>query len=409
MVVISHCVPYDDVPHAGGRYLAHLARVADRHVQWTLLGQDSPANRTAMVRRGRPSVARLVGGHGRSWPARLLNRIALRLDVALRRRDPGMPYVPLALGLLRDREARRAIRDADVLDLQWMDSILLLPLLRRLNPRARTVGTFHDVQSQSFAREPGATASDRAFWQRQAGRMRRRERRAVAALDRVLVFSTKDADLLGSPPNARVVSPPLASAVEGPRTVAVGSATVIFVSYLARAENDDAARWLVGEIWPLVLREVPHARLRLVGAGASEALTGLVAGQPSVTITGFVADLTDEYALAGASIVPLRQGAGVKFKVIESLLQGLPTVTTPVGAEGIGGAELFAGLGRTPRPWPLLWSSPCRPPTKPPSPRCSPGPTPITDSPRSRTPSSPPGAVSPPRAASRPDARSLWG
>ena len=35
------------------------------------------------------------------------------------------------------------------------------------------------------------------------------------------------------------------------------------------------------------------------------------------------------------SVVPLRLGAGVKIKVLESLGAGLPVVTTDVGAEGI--------------------------------------------------------------------------
>jgi hypothetical protein len=43
-------------------------------------------------------------------------------------------------------------------------------------------------------------------------------------------------------------------------------------------------------------------------------------------------------------VVPLRQGAGVKFKTIEALLHDVPTVTTTVGAEGITGPDLFAGL-----------------------------------------------------------------
>ena len=44
------------------------------------------------------------------------------------------------------------------------------------------------------------------------------------------------------------------------------------------------------------------------------------------------------------AVVPLRQGAGVKFKTVEALLHDVPTVTTTVGAEGITGPDLFAGL-----------------------------------------------------------------
>ena len=38
-------------------------------------------------------------------------------------------------------------------------------------------------------------------------------------------------------------------------------------------------------------------------------------------------------------MVPLRFGAGVKGKVLESLYNGMPTVTTAIGAEGIEDVE----------------------------------------------------------------------
>ncbi len=39
--------------------------------------------------------------------------------------------------------------------------------------------------------------------------------------------------------------------------------------------------------------------------------------------------------MARVAIIPLRQGAGVKLKVVEALREGLPLVTTPVGARGL--------------------------------------------------------------------------
>ena len=66
------------------------------------------------------------------------------------------------------------MREADVIDLQYSESIRLVRLLRRLNPTARITGTFHDVMSQSFSREPQDTAR-RA---RATGRVSRRVRAA---------------------------------------------------------------------------------------------------------------------------------------------------------------------------------------------------------------------------------------
>ena len=94
-------------------------------------------NREAAQRTGAPDRVIPLGlERATSLLGRAANRISLNLDTRLRARwDPGMPYLPLLVGLARSREARAAIRDADVIDLQWSDSIRLVHALRRLNPR----------------------------------------------------------------------------------------------------------------------------------------------------------------------------------------------------------------------------------------------------------------------------------
>ena len=95
----------------------------------------------------------------------------------------------------------------------------------------------------------------------------------------------------------------------------------------------------------------PDARLRLVGGGASDELRHAVAQLPDgsgVELAGFVDDLDAEYAAAAVALVPVLQGAGVKFKTVEALCHGVPVVTTTVGAEGIEGDDLYAGLADDP-------------------------------------------------------------
>ncbi len=351
MVVIATTLGYDCVPHAGGTYMKALCDSTEPLVDLTVVVPGWRINREATGRSGAPRRVIPLGLEPAEtvWGS-ALNRLALNIDTRLRARwDPGMPYLPLLADLVRSREARAAIRAADVIDLQWSDSIRLVHLLRRLNPRARIVGTFHDVMSQSFLREPQDTPADRRYWQRVARKSQRHERRMVAALDEVVVFSDKDVELLGNPRHTRVVRPPLAN---GPlvrhRAAPPGDGTVLVVSYLARDENNKAALWTVAELWPRVLARVPGARLRLVGGGASEALKQAVDGIASIELAGFVDDLDAEYAAGAAALVPVLQGAGVKFKTIEALLHGVPVVTTHVGAEGVGPDDLFASLTDSP-------------------------------------------------------------
>jgi len=45
-----------------------------------------------------------------------------------------------------------------------------------------------------------------------------------------------------------------------------------------------------------------------------------------------------------SSLAPLRYGAGIKGKIADSFLCGIPVVTTSIGAEGMKNGDDFAGL-----------------------------------------------------------------
>ncbi|NPD03906.1 glycosyltransferase family 4 protein [Nocardioides sp. zg-1308] len=350
VVLISMYVGHEGVPHAGGRYLLELQRLLDDETELTMLTVGNRLNHEAATRPGVPRTLLLLGHEsGRGLLGKVLNRAVLTADTRWRRRDPGAPSLPFVLGLMRSRQARRAIRDADVIDLQYSESIRLVRLLRRLNPRTRITGTFHDVMSQSFSREPQHTPEDRRYWGGVAARSRAHERDMIRRLDEVLVFSRKDAELLGDPPHT-VVHPPLSVGDEPPHQPAA-EPVVVVVSYLARDENNKAALWTIDTVWPHVRSARPDAVLRFVGGGATDELRSRVAGLPpgsGVELAGFVDDLSAEYAGAAVALVPVLQGAGVKFKTVEALCHGVPVVTTTVGAEGIEGDDLYAGTSDDP-------------------------------------------------------------
>ncbi|WP_224278129.1 glycosyltransferase [Nocardioides lacusdianchii] len=352
VVQLASTLGYDEVPHAGGRYLSQWTRTVESDADLTVFVPGTRTNREAALQPGAPQCVVPLGlTPAMTRRQAAMNRLSLNLDTWLRRFDPGMPYLPLVAELLTSRSARDALRSADVIDLQWADSIRLLRLVQSINSRAFVSGTFHDVLSQSLSRRPvsgRSSAVRRRFLTWQA---RRHERRMVDRLDEVVVFSDKDAALLDHPPHARVIRPPLG--LGAPVEHRPGEQeTVLVVSYLSRPENDEAAQWVLTHVWPDVVVDHPQARLRLVGKGASEVLRERSAGYPSVEIAGYVEDLPAEYRRATVVLVPVMRGAGVKFKTVEALLHGVPVVTTSVGAEGVGGAELFvrctdsaAGMG----------------------------------------------------------------
>ena len=130
-------------------------------------------------------------------------------------------------------------------------------------------------------------------------------------------------------------------------------AVVVFTGHMGVFHNVDAAVYLAESLMPLVRREVPDLRLRIVGASPGRRVQDLHR-PPVVTVTGFVHDLNLELNRGEVFVAPLRFSAGVQNKVLEAMAAARPVVTTPTVARGLGvevgrhllvaeSAEKFAG------------------------------------------------------------------
>jgi glycosyltransferase involved in cell wall biosynthesis len=347
-------VPYIGVPHAGGLYYY-------RHIQaLELLGHDVLmfAPRTKENEKGKSlfdgkTTIELIGEFRESFLRKASRRIATGRNPARYERGFSDAF----------RENQRVIdltSKADLIEFQWAQMSDCCPS-STINSTP-SVFVPHDVLRQRYARR-----SHQAPWWRPELRAAqllrsitagRSEDRACQRSSLTLVFSEKDAELLNERqlvPRAKCIRPPLAEDVRASQTrsdllsEATGRPTVLFVGAMWRKENDDAARWFLQHIWPHVQREVPGARFVIAGAGPSTALLEIADGRDDIKVTGFVHDLAAYYDHASVVVVPLREGAGVKFKVVEALLRDLPVVTTSVGAEGIwSGAETLRAICDSP-------------------------------------------------------------
>jgi glycosyltransferase involved in cell wall biosynthesis len=92
--------------------------------------------------------------------------------------------------------------------------------------------------------------------------------------------------------------------------------------------------WFVREALPLVWREIPEARFVIVGKNPPAEVQALAADS-RIVVTGYVADPLPYLEAADVSVVPLFSGGGMRVKILDAWLRGLPIVSTPLGAEGI--------------------------------------------------------------------------
>ncbi len=100
-----------------------------------------------------------------------------------------------------------------------------------------------------------------------------------------------------------------------------------------RSPMDDAARWAIREILPLVRLQIRNIQLYIVGSGSDHTLSDI--RDPGITITGRLPSTLPHLCYADVAIVPLRFESGTRFKILEAAACGIPIVSTTLGAEGI--------------------------------------------------------------------------
>lgn len=95
-----------------------------------------------------------------------------------------------------------------------------------------------------------------------------------------------------------------------------------------------AARRLIENIWPLVTRSRPDARLLVAGWNARK-FVGHLLPRPGVTLEENLARPEDFFSrVAVMAYAPVR-GSGMKVKNLEAMAYGVPVVTTWEGVEGL--------------------------------------------------------------------------
>jgi hypothetical protein len=108
--------------------------------------------------------------------------------------------------------------------------------------------------------------------------------------------------------------------------------------------NVDALSFLLDEFWPLLRNRLPHAELEIWGSHMTAGHARQMAKRPGVHVKGYAPCAREVLARARVHLALVRFGAGIKTKISDAFFSGTPTVTTPIGVEGMLDDAEFPGF-----------------------------------------------------------------
>ena len=267
------------------------------------------------------------------------------MDVPYMEKELGIDAVQCYRNKLLDQGAEIADKGlASALQTAHYDVILFviysqaspsnLRLVRYWAPTALIVIDSVDVQFGRFLSLARLTGQKTDF--DHAEKIKSAELDAYKAVDLIIVVSESERELLlPELPNKQVsIISNIHPMGEYTPTEARDEKVLLFVGWGQYDPNVDAVIYFARDVFPLILKQMPNARLKVVGGDYPEEVLNLHGG--SIEIIGRVPEMTPYLQEAYISIAPLRYGSGVKGKIGEALSYGLPVVTTSIGLEGFG-------------------------------------------------------------------------
>ncbi|HEX9015432.1 MAG TPA: glycosyltransferase, partial [Chloroflexota bacterium] len=268
-----------------------------------------------------------------------------RLRHLLTSRDPDMAHRLRSEGFAATLESTLARGRYDLVQIEGIELARYIPIIKRAAQGSAVVFDDHNAEYLLQGRAAAVDGRRPRGWPKavystvQWQKLRFHEAWACREADAVLAVSQEDANALRRLGGAAPVSV-IPNGVDTEENCPTDGwtrepATVLFTGTMDYRPNVDAVRWFASDVLPLVAARRPEIRFEIVGRSPSPAVIKLAAN-PSVVVTGAVADVAPYFARATLFVVPMRMGGGVRLKLLEALACGVPVVSTAMGAEGTG-------------------------------------------------------------------------
>ncbi|MDD2889873.1 MAG: glycosyltransferase [bacterium] len=210
---------------------------------------------------------------------------------------------------------------------RWIDFI------RKFSPQSVTLLDSHDVHFMRELRKAEIAGVPSLF--RKAAYNKIKELATYEKMDVVTTVCETDREaLLTESPNLDIRILPNTHKIAEDVPGRENRKDILFVGGFLHTPNVDAVLYFCKEIFPLIKKKLPDIKFFIVGNAPPPEVR--VYESEDIIVTGYVPDTKIYLDSCCISVAPLTYGAGMKGKVTEALANGIPVVTTSIGAEGIG-------------------------------------------------------------------------
>lgn len=115
--------------------------------------------------------------------------------------------------------------------------------------------------------------------------------------------------------------------------------SIVFSGVMDYGPNEDAACFLITDIYPKLKKLYPDFKLCILGKNPTNKIIELAKGNDDIIITGFVENMVKIMTSYLLYVSPLRYGSGMKNKILEAMIVGMPVILSEVSSEGIVGLK----------------------------------------------------------------------
>jgi len=340
ILFISPFVPYDKVPHAGGKihtyYLKQFQSDDEFNIKLISIAEENEIQKVD------------------------LDQYNINYDIAIKKMDfierakRGLlnfsskfnPYDKtggMVSGYIKKTIINKIKKLSnlgyipDIIILEWTEVALLVTEVKKIFPNAKTVLIEHDVTFLGYQRKYQIEESKVKRYVKKVKFKNEYDSELKSLLegDLVLTFNYKDRDILvsnGISKNKVHVIPPFFMNLNMVHKKN-NSKQLLFFGAMSRVENYDSCIWFIENVFNKLLSIDKEFTFVICGGNPNKKL--LKYASENIIITGYVDSVEEYFRNSMCLVAPLLLGAGIKIKILEGLSSGIPVLTNEIGIEGI--------------------------------------------------------------------------